>query len=278
MDTYKPCPTASAHRHRSHSSMERCASRLRQSSNPSTSRPASSHRERPSARSRSTPSNRKRPRPCTTTRPSLHPRSRANCPSSRTAHKQLPFRLLAPLLWDAEPASDTTLAWSIRDLKSKTSPEKSEAWLSNPPDQWPIRKETAWRGGRFLGAGSFGCAGLWCEVDGAENVVRRMVVKEVRPSGFKWRDPTFWREGLPREIRVHKKVDSSRPAAGAGDAVAGVGAGYANLPRQQGYRLMMQQRRFKLYLDFCAGGDLRAGLKAHFERWKKGQETNGRIG
>jgi hypothetical protein len=50
---------------------------------------------------------------------------------------------------------------------------------------------------------------LWCEVDGVGNVVRRMVVKEVRPSGFKWRDLTFWREGLPREIRVHQKVNSS---------------------------------------------------------------------
>jgi hypothetical protein len=177
-----------------------------------------------------------------------------------------PFDFWPPLPWDAEPASDSTLAWSIKDLKSRSSPEKSEAWLSNPPDQWPIREETAWRGGKFLGAGSFGSAGLWCEVDGAGNVVRRMVVKEVRPSGFKWRDPTFWREGLPREIRVHQKVDSSRPAADGGDAGARVGAGYANLLRHQGYRLMMQQWRFKLYLDFCAGGDLRAGLKAHFER------------
>jgi serine/threonine protein kinase len=91
-----------------------------------------------------------------------------------------------------------------------------------------------------------------------------MIIKEVRPHNWKWRDPTYWRDYLPREIRVHQKIDAKRP----GD---GKTLGHGNLLRHRGYRLMMRQRRYKLYLDFREGGDLYQGLKEHFERWKKRQ-------
>ncbi|KAI4669021.1 uncharacterized protein J4E79_001063 [Alternaria viburni] len=144
-----------------------------------------------------------------------------------------PFNFWPPKPWDAEP-DDATLGMTIKAIKSKEEPEN----------------------------------GLWCAVDDNNIVTARIVVKEVRPHNWKWRDPAYWRDYLPREIRIHERIDANRPAAGADTS------GYDNLLRHLGYRLMMQQRRFKLYLDFCEGGDLFQGLKEHFDRWKRGQATD----
>jgi len=133
--------------------------------------------------------------------------------------------------WEAEP-DDATLGMTIKAIKSKEGPENGEQWMDDTLD--PYGDGRRWIGGKFLGAGTFGCAGLWCAVDDNNIVTARMVVKEVRPHGWKWRDPAYWRDRLPREIRIHERVDGNRPAADADTS------GHDNLLRHLGYRLMMQ--------------------------------------
>jgi hypothetical protein len=58
-----------------------------------------------------------------------------------------------------------------------------------------------------------------------------------------WKHPTKWRGRLPREIYNHKLLDSTR-----------TGVSHRNIIRHRGYRLMMRERRFRLYLDLCERG------------------------
>ncbi|CAO2652088.1 Nn.00g003710.m01.CDS01 [Neocucurbitaria sp. VM-36] len=184
---------------------------------------------------------------------------------------QYPFDFWTPLPWDQEPA-DATLGSSIKDIKgTNEAPEQSNQWMENSPDMWPTGDESMWRGGKFLGGGTFGCAGLWCEVDATNHVQRHIVVKEVRTVRRReWRDPVQWRDRLPREIRIHQLVDANRPPAM--DL-----RGHRNLARHLGYRLMMEQRRYRLYLNFYAGGDLYEAFKGHFGMWKEELRTKWAI-
>lgn len=75
-----------------------------------------------------------------------------------------------------------------------------------------------------------------------------MVIKEVRPYIYQWRDPVAWRDRRPMEIRIHQIIDESRAAA--------AGLGHENLAEHRGYRLMMRQRRYRIYLEYYEGGDL----------------------
>jgi hypothetical protein len=40
------------------------------------------------------------------------------------------------------------------------------------PHMWPETDETNWRGVKFLGAGTYGRAGLWCRIDDNGNIVQ----------------------------------------------------------------------------------------------------------
>ena len=85
-----------------------------------------------------------------------------------------------------------------------------------------------------------------------------MVVKDTKASPWEWRDPIHWRSNLPRELQVHKVIDRDRPA--------GHVSGYDNLLKHDGYRLMMRQRRYRLYLEYCEGGTLQDVVLPHFGR------------
>jgi serine/threonine protein kinase len=67
-----------------------------------------------------------------------------------------------------------------------------------------------------------------------------------------WRDPILWRDQLPREIRIHQLIDSNRA-----DAIDD----HDTLAEHHGYRLMMRQHRYRLYLTYYEGGDLYAALR-----------------
>ncbi|KAF1849244.1 kinase-like protein [Cucurbitaria berberidis CBS 394.84] len=175
---------------------------------------------------------------------------------------QYPFDFWAPIPWDPEPEDPTPGASIEEIIGTDEDHEDNDLWMGNNPNMWPVGDESMWRGGKFLGAGAFGCAGLWCEVNATNHVQRHVVVKEVRPRGRQWRDPIQWRDRLPREIRIHQIVDGNRPPA------AGV-RGHRNLIHHQGYRLMMEQRRYRLYLRYYAGGDLYANFKGHFQIWRR---------
>ncbi|EUC33094.1 hypothetical protein COCCADRAFT_37035 [Bipolaris zeicola 26-R-13] len=119
------------------------------------------------------------------------------------------------------------------------------------PCQWPVRDETDMRGAKWLGHGSYGCAGLWCQVDPTNVIQRRFVIKEARMNKGDWRDPLNWRDQIPREIRIHQLVDNNR----ANDVY-----GHGTIIEHYGYRLMMRQRRYRIYLAYYEGGNLYSAL------------------
>lgn len=51
--------------------------------------------------------------------------------------------------------------------------QNTNIFLETKPCQWPVRDETNMRGAKWLGHGSYGCAGLWCRVD-PTNVIQRV--------------------------------------------------------------------------------------------------------
>ncbi|KNG45433.1 serine threonine protein kinase [Stemphylium lycopersici] len=148
--------------------------------------------------------------------------------------------------WHSDP-NDRTEHATLAEIS-----ENRNVWLGTKPYQWPERDEENMHGARFLGAGAYGCAGVWCQVNETNMIERKFVIKEAKATRHQWRDPLQWRDRLPREIRTHQIVDSGRA-----DAVPDHG----NLARHQGYRLMMRQRRYWLYLDYYEGGDLSQALK-----------------
>ena len=120
-------------------------------------------------------------------------------------------------------------------------------------------EEGNWQGAKFLAAGSYGAVGLWCKTDGNGNVIDRMAVKDNSAvSRSDWRDPKNWRDRLPREIAVGCRIESRR-------AEEPEACQYIN--RQRGYRLLMSERRFRLYADFASGGDLCNAVMPYHQRW-----------
>lgn len=67
----------------------------------------------------------------------------------------------------------------------------------------------------------------------------------------------YWRDRIPLEIRIHQRVDINRPESG--------GRGHDSLIEHRGYRLMMAQRRFRLYMNYYEGGDLRNAVHRNFQ-------------
>ncbi|KAL6157809.1 hypothetical protein ACJQWK_07851 [Exserohilum turcicum] len=148
--------------------------------------------------------------------------------------------------WDPDP-SDGTEAMKLEEIGNNPN-----VWLQALPHQWPVRDEANMRGAKWLGNGAYGCAGLWCQVSATNTIERRFVIKEAKLKRGHWRDPILWRDQVPREIRIHQVVDEHR------DNTTG---GHRNLAQHYGYRLMMRQRRYRIYLNYYEGGDLSAALR-----------------
>jgi len=94
-----------------------------------------------------------------------------------------------------------------------------------------------------------------------------MVIKEARLDKSHWRDPCLWREQLPCEIRMHQLVDDGRVVSDNADEPAD--SAYKTLVRHHGYRLMMTQRRYRIFFDYYEGGDLWHALEKHCSRLNK---------
>ncbi|KAL6711470.1 hypothetical protein ACN47E_004404 [Coniothyrium glycines] len=170
------------------------------------------------------------------------------------ARNGYPFDFWPNEPWDPE-FEDRSLGNTIAELR--TVREARMDWMNTTPNRWPVVDETNFVGNMFLGAGSFGTAGLWVRIDAANNIQERFVVKEARPSHRSWRDPTEWRDQKPREIRIHEKLDNEA-----------VRTEPNNLITHGGYRLCMSQRRYRIYLEYCPGGDLYHALEEHFPHWR----------
>ena len=86
-----------------------------------------------------------------------------------------------------------------------------------------------------------------------------MVIKDtLQPSARHWRDPANWRDRLPREIRIHQLVEERRVVNPEM---------CRHLIHFLGYRLHMEQRRYRLYLEFCSSGNLYHAMSRHHQRW-----------
>lgn len=76
----------------------------------------------------------------------------------------------------------------------------------------------------------------------------------------------FWRDKVPREVAIHQRIEKYRD---------GSSPGHDHLIRCSSHRLMMQKRRFRLYLEFCELGSLYDATKELFTQWEKFYESVG---
>ncbi|KAH7092331.1 hypothetical protein FB567DRAFT_614222 [Paraphoma chrysanthemicola] len=115
--------------------------------------------------------------------------------------------------------------------------------------------EDMWHGVKILGTGGFGVAGLWVEVDDNANIKRKMVIKDTQIADRRdWRDPKIWRGRVPQEIRCHQLIEQRREAEPEACHY---------LIRFLGYRLMMVQMRYRIYLEHYEAGDLYHAMDDH---------------
>lgn len=69
--------------------------------------------------------------------------------------------------WHSDP-NDRTEHATLAEIS-----ENRNVWLGTKPYQWPERDEENMHGARFLGAGAYGCAGVWCQVN-ETNMIERV--------------------------------------------------------------------------------------------------------
>ena len=123
---------------------------------------------------------------------------------TQTETTSAPYDHWPPLPWADEP--------DLPDIvpASMVSTPNQDAFLKTRPHL--TDNKTHWHGAKFLGFGSFGAVGLWCEADDQGNVIDRMVVKDnaAPPNAGMWRDPKDWRDHLPREIAIHRRIEARR--------------------------------------------------------------------
>ncbi|EUC43470.1 hypothetical protein COCMIDRAFT_28065 [Bipolaris oryzae ATCC 44560] len=146
----------------------------------------------------------------------------------------------------------------------KANGASREAWLSTEPHMPLPSDGSQWHGVQVLGIGGYGAAGLWVQTDTTGCIRDKMVIKEAKPfTASQWRDPKNWRDRLPREIRIHELVEERRSIEP--DSCC-------HLIRSRGHRLWMQSRRYRLYLDFYPGGDLRRAMKNYAQNWTRNED------
>ncbi|KAH7068388.1 hypothetical protein BKA63DRAFT_581862 [Paraphoma chrysanthemicola] len=133
-----------------------------------------------------------------------------------------------------------------------------------PYDFWPFPDDPAWNSDLILPALQEGADGkmvknhallqtkplisLCVEVDDNANITRKMVLKDTQIADRRdWRDPKIWRGRVPQEIRCHQLIEQRREAEPEACRY---------LLRFLGYRLMMVQMRYRIYLEHYEVGDL----------------------
>lgn len=103
-----------------------------------------------------------------------------------------------------------------------------------------------------------------------------MVMKDcVIPAQF-FRDPVQWRDGLPKEIALHRRIDRKRkrdrddhPKTNMDANDSSHDSGFDNVIASRGYRLMMFKRRYRLYLDYYACKELCDHVWKKFVDWRR---------
>jgi hypothetical protein len=100
--------------------------------------------------------------------PPAHPRAEAqplpSLPIPSTNVDTMPHHFWPQMPWLAEPKLDPL----HNDIHNPEAVEIRNAWLAGNPEK--EASETLWHGAKFLGAGRFGAAGLWVELDEDRNI------------------------------------------------------------------------------------------------------------
>ncbi|KAH7132274.1 kinase-like domain-containing protein [Dendryphion nanum] len=185
-----------------------------------------------------------------TTRGNLPPQTQTPHPGSY----QYPYSFWPPPPWQDDQ--------NVRDLPDLAALTRSgditdadrEAWLNHPSILNQI-----WRGVSVIGIGTYGVCGLYIQEDPENgNIIDRMVIKENIVPLHSWNDPSKWRNKLPREIHIHKRIEAQRE----------LGSGHLNVVRCRGSRLLMKQRIYRLYLSLYDHGDLFHAMRENFGYWR----------
>ena len=153
------------------------------------------------------------------------------------------------------PALDPTSARKT-SARKKTSAARPPTW----PEEGVRSESVTWHPHpHFLGGGGGGVALLWLAVDEAEQIVKRVVVKDCFLDCGSWRDVNQW-VGDPRDVRgrVHGEVGLHRSIhPGNGEGAEGEeGDGRENVARAFHAEVWPEEMGYRMYLQYYPYGDL----------------------
>ena len=80
--------------------------------------------------------------------------------------------------WHPEPGfeDDESVQYPVTLIHDDE--EVRDLWRSTRPLMWPVQNEDNWRNKRYLGAGAYGCAGLWCQHDEENTIINVSTITE----------------------------------------------------------------------------------------------------
>ncbi|KAJ4363495.1 hypothetical protein N0V83_009790 [Neocucurbitaria cava] len=153
-------------------------------------------------------------------------------------------------------------AYSVNSTPFPFWPQTGDVSASLPPDDedavetagtllaGPDHDESTWHFARTLGEGRNARVYLWVQTSPDNIITDRMCVKDTHPASREyWINPTNWRDGLPQELAICQRLHKCKSEG---------------ILRFRGYRLNMQERRYRMYNDVCDYTDLGDVLSSYF--------------
>lgn len=80
--------------------------------------------------------------------------------------------------WDPEPGHDVDPSLAVDLTEINIEEDVRVEWIATRPFMWPVQNEDDWENKRYLGAGAYGCAGLWCQRDQQDNIIDVSTIME----------------------------------------------------------------------------------------------------
>ncbi|KAF2652769.1 hypothetical protein K491DRAFT_31418 [Lophiostoma macrostomum CBS 122681] len=180
------------------------------------------------------------------------------------------FTFWPDLPWSPETdAGDTPnlAAWNARRLEVEDSglTKAKQNWLHMNVSRDDDNDNEFWHGAHFIYNGGQGSCALFVKTDENNFIIDRMVVKETCAlSASNWETQSMWRNKLPAEIDIHRRIEIARKNIEDND----IGDHrFDHLVQFRGYRLLMRKRMYRLYLNLYSG-DLYEAALPHFQNWQ----------
>jgi hypothetical protein len=163
----------------------------------------------------------------------------------------------------ARYVNTTVPFWPVQgDLAAPIPPDQNgEPWLGartlqllQDGSEISQEHEDRWRGVKKLGDGAGGRVGLWVKVNEQQSITERIAIKDSKQiERDRWDHAYYWRDQLPRDIAIQDRLRWQQ--------------GRPTVHEYRGYRLNMDDRRYRLYNECCDYGDLRSCLKYYRTEW-----------